>query len=56
MQKGFLLIRPTDWQLPFLYQLCSYQSKKIFHALFKRYLHENQALDTTTVYINFHAN
>ena len=50
MRKGFMLIRATNWQLPFLYQLGPIQktkqikTKKHSGTLFKHYFHENKSL------------
>ena len=57
MRKGFMLIRATNWQLPFLYQLGPIQktkqikTKKHSGTLFKHYFHENKVLHTLTFYI-----
>ena len=53
MGKRFILISPTNWQLPFLYQLrfCTIFKIEICGGLFKRYLHENDALHTLSFYM-----
>ena len=55
MQKHFMLIRATNWQLLFLYQLCCIQNRDLLHTfqtLFVRkqglahlyFLYENESL------------
>ena len=50
MQKRSMLIRAANWQSPYLYDFAVFKIE-ILDAIFKGYLHENEALHTPTFYI-----
>ena len=45
MRKRFMIMRATNWQLLFLYQVRRFHNR-LCGTFFKRYLHKNEALDT----------
>ena len=52
MRKRSTLVKTTNWQLSFLYQLWRFQNnKKNCGTFFIRHLHENEVLHTLTFYM-----
>ena len=50
IRKCSMLIRATNWQMPFLYRRRRFQNRNL-KTLFKHYLHENEVFHRPTFYL-----